>query len=213
MSQNANQQAASADSIVESITQISDEIKSNAEITAKAGKITRKVMTDVNDIKEAQQKSFDAVKQISEKIDIINDIAFQTNILALNAAVEAARAGEHGKGFAVVALEIRKLAEKSKNSANEIIDGAHTSVNATATSTELINNILPDIKECASLIENVEASADSQNSTIQAIDMSVKELNNSIQGNAAASEELAVSASELNNQADNFRNSAGIFKF
>ena len=213
LSQNANQQAASADSIVESITQISDEIKSNAEITAKAGKITRKVMTDVNDIKEAQQKSFDAVKQISEKIDIINDIAFQTNILALNAAVEAARAGEHGKGFAVVALEIRKLAEKSKNSANEIIDGAHTSVNATATSTELINNILPDIKECASLIENVEASADSQNSTIQAIDMSVKELNNSIQGNAAASEELAVSASELNNQADNFRNSAGIFKF
>ena len=65
--------------------------------------------------------SFNAVKGISEKIDIINDIAFQTNILALNAAVEAARAGEHGKGFAVVATEIQRLAEKSKHSANELL--------------------------------------------------------------------------------------------
>ena len=213
LSENASYQAANADSIVDAISEISNNIKLNADLTSKAERITKKITTDVNQIKTAQDQSFKAVKDISEKIDIINDIAFQTNILALNAAVEAARAGEHGKGFAVVASEIRKLAEKSKKSANDIVEGAQTSVNATAKSTELINKILPDVNECASLIVEIESAADGQKSTIQSIDSSVKQLNESIQGNAAASEELAVSAEELNAQSDLFRDSAGVFKF
>ena len=213
LSENANYQASNADSIVDAVSAISDNIQLNADLTTKAERITRKITNEIKEIKTAQDQSFKAVKDISEKIDIINDIAFQTNILALNAAVEAARAGEHGKGFAVVASEIRKLAEKSKNSANDIVEGAQTSVNATAKSTELINNILPRVDECASLIEEIEGAAEGQKSTMQSIDMSVKQLNDSIQGNAAASEELAVSAEELSAQADMFRDSAGVFKF
>lgn len=213
LSENANYQASNADSIVDAVSAISDNIQLNADLTTKAERITRKITNEIKEIKTAQDQSFKAVKDISEKIDIINDIAFQTNILALNAAVEAARAGENGKGFAVVASEIRKLAEKSKKSANDIVEGAQTSVNATAKSTELINNILPRVDECASLIEEIEGAAEGQKSTMQSIDMSVKQLNESIQGNAAASEELAVSAEELSAQADVFRDSAGVFKF
>ena len=86
-------------------------------------------------------------------------------------------------------------------------------IKATAKSTELINSILPEIDQCAIMIEQIESSADAQNSTIQSIDLAVKELNNSIQGNAAASEELAVSAEELNGQAELFRQNANVFKF
>lgn len=68
------------------------------------------------------------MKTIADRISLIEDIAYKTNLLALNAAIEAARAGEHGKGFAVVADEVRKLAERSQTSAAEISDLAGNSV-------------------------------------------------------------------------------------
>ncbi|MBQ5576307.1 MAG: hypothetical protein IIT37_09705, partial [Bacteroidales bacterium] len=140
LSQNANEQAATADQIVQSMSYIQQEIANNTNNTREAKSIAHKIADDVKNIQTAQNDSLVAVRDISEKIQIINDIAFQTNILALNAAVEAARAGEHGKGFAVVASEIRKLAEKSK------------------ISTEMLNNIVPSIQKSTDLISNIEES-------------------------------------------------------
>ncbi len=213
LSQNANEQAATADQIVQSVSYIQQEIANNTGNTREAKNIAHKIAGDVKDIQQAQNDSLVSVRDISEKIQIINDIAFQTNILALNAAVEAARAGEHGKGFAVVASEIRKLAEKSKKSANAIIEGAANSLKATETSTEMLNTIVPSIQKSTDLITEIEESGSSQAEAIGQIEDIVKQLNASIQGNAAASEELAVNAEQLNSQADSFRESTTVFKF
>jgi methyl-accepting chemotaxis protein len=213
MSDNAGHQASSTEEVSSSIEEITASISQNNDNARETEKIALKTLSGIRKGSEASSLSMTAMKEIADKISIIDEIAFQTNILALNAAVEAARAGEQGKGFAVVASEIRKLAEKSKNSANDIIAGAQESVNATAKSTQLINNILPDINECVTLIERVESSAGSQKSTVQMIDISVKQLNEAIQGNASASEELAGGAQELNSEAENFKNSTSVFKF
>ena len=212
LSQTSNEQAATADQIVQSVNYIQDEINNNSGKRMKTVAIAEQIKKDVKDIQITQTENLNAVKNISDKIDIINDIAFQTNILALNAAVEAARAGEQGKGFAVVASEIRKLAEKCKNSANDIIDGAQKTVEATELAHRRLAEILPEVDECAELMNQIAEAGQNQLMTISMINENVKELNQSIQANAAASEELAVSAEELNGQADMFRNSTEEFK-
>lgn len=212
LSQNSTEQAATADQIVQSVNYIQDEINNNSEKRMKTVAIAEQIKRDVKDIQVTQTNNLNAVKNISDKIDIINDIAFQTNILALNAAVEAARAGEQGKGFAVVASEIRKLAEKCKASANDIIDGAQKTVEATELAHGRLADILPEVDQCAELMNQIAEAGQNQLMTISMIDENVKELNKSIQSNAAASEELAVAAEELNGQAENFRASTDEFK-
>jgi len=95
-------------------------IRQNADNASQTEKIALKSSADAQESGKAVSESVLAMKQIAEKISIIEEIARQTNLLALNAAIEAARAGEHGKGFAVVAAEVRKLAERSQAAAGEI---------------------------------------------------------------------------------------------
>ena len=212
LSQNSNEQAATADQIVQSINYILTEIEGNAKKRGVAADIAKRIKEEVKNIQITQNDNLTAVKNISEKIDIINDIAFQTNILALNAAVEAARAGEHGKGFAVVASEIRKLAEKCKTSASDIIESAQNTVLSTETAYEKLAGILPEVDKSAEMIRQIAEAGQNQTMTIALIDENVKQLNNSIQANAAASEELAVSAQELDDQARRFREGTSEFK-
>jgi len=121
LSKGSAEQAASAEEVSTSIEEMVANIDQNTENAVKTEKITIETAKDVNIANELSSEAAKAMKLVSEKITVISDIAFQTNILALNAAVEAARAGEHGRGFSVVAAEVRKLAERSKSAADEIV--------------------------------------------------------------------------------------------
>jgi methyl-accepting chemotaxis protein len=153
-----------------------------------------------------------AMKQIAQKIGIIDDIAYQTNLLALNAAIEAARAGEHGKGFAVVAAEVRKLAERSQIAAQEIGTVASSSVELAEKAGRLLDTIVPSIKKTSDLVEEIAAASAEQTSGVGQINSAVTQMSNTTQQNAASSEELAATAAQMSSQAGQLQRTMSFFK-
>ena len=212
VSQGASEQASSAEEVSSSMEEMAANIQQNTDNAQEADKISQKVQEGVTKVGAASQDSLVSIKNIAEKINIINDIAFQTNILALNAAVEAARAGEQGRGFAVVAAEVRKLAERSKIAADEIVALASKSVNVTETASELMTGLIPEIEKTAKLVQEIAAASMEQSSGSDQVNTAIQQLNQVTQQNAAASEEMATSAEELSSQAEQLKEIISYFK-
>ncbi len=212
MSQGATEQAASTEEVSSSMEEMVTNIMQNSENAQETEKKSHNAVEGVQKVSVSAQDSLKSIREIAQKITIINDIAFQTNILALNAAVEAARAGEHGKGFAVVAAEVRKLAERSKVSADEIGVLSKSSVEVTESSAELMNNLIPEIEKTASLVQEIAAASNEQNAGANQINAAIQQLNSVTQQNAAASEEMATSSEEMASQAEQLRELISFFK-
>jgi methyl-accepting chemotaxis protein len=213
LSNGATEQASSVEEISSSMEEMSSNIQQNTENAMQTKEISQTALHGINKVAQSSQESLESIKNIAEKITIINDIAFQTNLLALNAAVEAARAGEHGKGFAVVAAEVRKLAERSKVAANEIDVLSKNSVKVTDDSSVMLESIVPEIKNTANLVQEISSASQEQASGSEQINNAIQQLNQITQQNAASSEEMATSAEELTSQAENLNETIAFFQF
>lgn len=208
----ANSQASSSEELASSMEEMTANIEQNSDYSKETEKISISAAKTSEEVDAAAKNSLTSIKSIAEKIGIINDIAFQTNILALNAAVEAARAGEHGKGFAVVAAEVRKLAERSKISAEEIEELSISSVKATEQAQALVSKVIPEIEKTAKLVQEITAASNEQNSGANQVNSALQSLNQITQQNAALFQSLADDAVNLSNQADVLNEFINYFK-
>ena len=208
----ANDQATSIEEISSSMEEMVANIHNNTDNSRRTEEISIKTAENMNKAVKSSTQSLHALNKISEKIGVINDISFQTNILALNAAVEAARAGEHGRGFAVVAAEVRKLAERSKTAANEIVESAKSTVTMTNNSVQLTTELLPEITKNMKLVQEITAASVEQTISVEQVNNAITQLNERAQNYASSADSLNESAEKLNEKAKELQNTIGFFK-
>jgi methyl-accepting chemotaxis protein len=211
LSQGSSEQAASVEQISASVEQASASINQNTENAKVTDGMATKAAAEAQQGGDAVKETMSAMKSIADKIRIIDDIAYQTNMLALNAAIEAARAGEHGKGFAVVAAEVRKLAERSQVAAQEIGGLAGSSVKLAEKAGALLDEMVPTIRKTSDLVQEIASASAEQTGGISQINSAMSQLNQVTQQSASASEELAATAEEMGGQAQQLQQLMSFF--
>ncbi|BAL26477.1 protoglobin domain-containing protein [Azoarcus sp. KH32C] len=212
LAQGSSQQAAGVEETSASIEQMSASINQNAENAKVTDGMAAKAAREAGEGGDAVSRTVAAMNSIAEKIGIIDDIAYQTNMLALNAAIEAARAGEHGKGFAVVAAEVRKLAERSQVAAQEIGEVAKGSVSLAERAGKLLDEIVPSIRKTSDLVQEIAAASEEQSTGVSQINNAMTQLSETTQHSASASEQLAATAEEMGGQAEQLQQLMAFFR-
>jgi len=212
LSQSSSEQAASIEQTSAAMEEMTASISQNNDNSKITESIASQSALKADTGGKAVSETMSAMRQIAEKISIIDDIAYQTNLLALNAAIEAGRAGEHGRGFAVVAAEVRKLAARSQTAAKEIDEVANSSVKLAELAGTLLDEIVPGIQRTSELVQEIAAASNEQSAGACEINDAIAQITMATQQNAAASEELSSTSEELTSQAMNLQELISYFQ-
>ena len=226
LAEGASQQAISVGDVTASADIINTQIQENAENSAQADMLSKRSIqnskqgnSEMAHMLEAMESIENASNNISNIIKVIEDISSQTNLLAINAAVEAARAGIHGKGFSVVAEEVRSLAVKSKDAAQETtkliedsIERVQNGISIAKSTSEALNTIMEDVNSVSGIIAKISGSSMDQADRIVQMSEGLNKVSDVINSNSATSEESAAASEELNSQAIMLKKMVEFFK-
>lgn len=201
LSQGASEQAASVEETTASLEQMTAIISANTDSARATDQLASQAAEHAKSGGDAVNNAVVAIRQINQKIGMIEEIAYKTNLLALNAAIEAARAGEHGRSFAVVAVEVQKLAENSQQAAKEISELASNNLSVAEQAGTLISEVVPDIQRTADMVREIALASEEQNTGVSQVNGAMLQLDQVSQQNASAAEELSATAQEMNDQA------------
>ena len=194
VSGNTNEQSTAVQQTSSAMQEIAASIRQNAEAASKSDDMASSLSEEAGHCALVMEKTASSMRDITEKISVVEEITRKIELLALNASVEAARAGEHGKGFAVVAAEVSKLAELSKQAANEIQISSAEGKELSEETNKLLRALLPEIDKTRDLVQSISAASEEQSTGANQINTAVSDLDQAIQSNLNVSEKLSGSA-------------------